>query len=45
MGTRDASLSLQSNEKLMTFREETEHSGSFKYKMRNREVVLLHLLQ
>lgn len=45
MGTRDASLSLQSNEKLMTFWEETEHSGSFKHKMKNRAVVLIHLLQ
>lgn len=35
MGTRDASLSLQSNEKLMMFREETEHSGSFKHKITN----------
>lgn len=35
MGTCDASLSLQSNEKLMMFREETEHSGSFKHKITN----------
>lgn len=46
MGTRDASLTLQSDEELMTFTEKTEHSGSFNYKMKkNRAVVLLHLLQ